>query len=256
MNFLLKMEEISLKAQEIFNIAGFGVTNSLFLTFFVCIILLTLTYLIARNIKIIPGKLQSFAEMGMEMLLGLMESTLGSREKAEKYFPLVATIFIFIMTSNLLGIFPGVGSLMAERGHTEVPLFRSPAADLNFTLAFAVISVLVTNILGMAAIGTFNQLGKYFNFSSPINFFIGILELVSEIAKIISLSFRLFGNVFAGEVLLTIISFLAPYFIPLPFLFLELFVGMIQAFIFAMITLVSISLHTTAHGEHEHAQAH
>ena len=231
-------------------------TNSLFLTFFVCIILLTLTYLIGRNIKIIPGKLQSFAEMAMEMLLGLMESTLGSREKAEKYFPLVATIFIFIMTSNLLGIFPGVGSLMAEHGHTEVPLFRSPAADLNFTLAFAVISVLVTNILGMAAIGTFNQLGKYFNFSSPINFFIGILELVSELAKIISLSFRLFGNVFAGEVLLTIISFLAPYFIPLPFLFLELFVGMIQAFIFAMITLVSISLHTTAHGEHEHAEAH
>ncbi|MEK7562182.1 MAG: F0F1 ATP synthase subunit A, partial [Patescibacteria group bacterium] len=94
------------------------------------------------------------------------------------------------------------------------------------------------------------HLGKFFNFSSPINFFIGILELISEVAKIISLSFRLFGNVFAGEVLLTIISFLAPYFIPLPFLFLEIFVGAIQAFIFATITLVSISLHTAEHGEH------
>lgn len=241
------MEEISLKAQEIFNIGGFGVTNSLFLTFFVCIILLTLTYLINRNIKIVPGKLQSVAEMGMESLLGLMDSTLGGREKAERYFPLIATIFLFIMTSNLLGIFPGVGSLMAEHGHTEVPLFRSPAADLNFTLAFAVISVLVTNILGMAAVGTFKHLGKYFNFTNPIKAFIGILELVSEIAKIISLSFRLFGNVFAGEVLLTIIFSLAPYFIPLPFMFLEIFVGVIQAFIFAMITLVSISLHTAAH---------
>jgi F-type H+-transporting ATPase subunit a len=181
--------------------------------------------------------------------LGLMESTLGSKEKAEKYFPLVATIFIFILTSNLLGILPGVGSLIYEHGGKEVPLFRSPAADLNFTLAFAVISVIVTNIIGMASVGIFRHLSKFFNFHNPISFFIGILELISEIAKIISLSFRLFGNVFAGEVLLTIIFFLAPYFVPLPFLMLEIFVGLIQAFIFAMITLVSIALHTA---EHEH----
>jgi len=241
------MEEISLKAQELFKIESFSVTNSLFLTFFVCLLLICLAIVIYRKINIVPGKLQSAAEMGMEGLLGLMESTLGTKEKAERYFPLVATIFIFIMFSNLLGIFPGVGSLMFENGGQEVPLFRSPAADLNFTLAFAVISVIVTNILGMAAVGAFKHLGKFFNFSNPINFFIGILELISEMAKIISLSFRLFGNVFAGEVLLTIVSFLAPYFIPLPFLFLEIFVGLIQSFIFAMITLVSISLHTTSH---------
>lgn len=242
------MEEISLKAEELFSVSGFPVTNGLFLTLVVSILLVSLSILINRKIKIIPGYLQSAVEMGVEGLLGLMESTLGSMQKAEKYFPLVATIFIFILCSNLLGIFPGVGSLWLENGNTEVPLFRSPAADLNFTLAFAVISVIMTNILGMAAVGVFSHLGKFFNFSNPINFFIGILELISELAKTVSLSFRLFGNVFAGEVLLTIISFLAPYIIPLPFLFLELFVGMIQAFIFAMITLVSISLHTTAHG--------
>jgi F-type H+-transporting ATPase subunit a len=195
--------------------------------------------------------------MAMGGLLNLMESTLGSMAKAEKYFPLVATIFIFILTSNLLGIFPGVGSLMFEKNGTElgappgsIPFLRSPAADLNFTLAFAVISVVVTNIIGMASVGAFKHLGKFFNFKGPIDFFIGILELISEIAKIISLSFRLFGNVFAGEVLLTIVSFLVPYFVPLPFLFLEIFVGVIQAFIFAMITLVSIALHTTSHEEH------
>jgi F-type H+-transporting ATPase subunit a len=105
----------------------------------------------------------------------------------------------------------------------------------------------------MASVGVFKHLGKFFNFSNPINFFIGILELISELAKIISLSFRLFGNVFAGEVLLTIIFSLAPYIVPLPFMGLELFVGLIQAFIFAMITLVSISLHTAIHGEEEHA---
>ena len=241
------MEEISLKAQQLFTIGGYNVTNGLLLTFVVSIILITLSFVISRRVSIIPGKLQAVAEMGVESLLSLMESTLGSVEKAKKYFPLVATIFIFILVSNLLGIFPGVGSLWMENNGAEVPLFRSPAADLNFTLAFAVISVLMTNIIGMASVGVFKHLGKFFNFSNPINFFIGILELISEIAKIISLTFRLFGNVFAGEVLLTIIFFLAPYFIPLPFMFLEIFVGMIQAFIFAMITLVSISLHTASH---------
>lgn len=243
------MEEISLKAQELFNISGFPLTNGLFLTLVVSLLLIVFSVVLNKKIKIVPGKFQSAVEMGVESLLGLMESTLGTIEKAERYFPLIATIFIFILCSNLLGIFPGVGSLFFENGHSEVPLLRSPAADLNFTLAFAIISVLMTNIIGMAAVGAFKHIGKFINFSSPINFFIGILELVSEAAKIISLSFRLFGNVFAGEVLLTIVSFLAPYFIPLPFLFLEIFVGAIQAFIFAMITLVSIALHTA---ENEH----
>jgi F-type H+-transporting ATPase subunit a len=241
------MEEISLRAQELFSVFGFPVTNGLFLTLVVSLLLIIFSLAINKRIKIVPGKFQSVIEMGIEGLLDLMGSTLGSLEKAERYFPLVATIFIFILCSNLLGLLPGVGSLWLEHAGKEVPLFRSPAADLNFTMAFAVISVIATNILGMAAVGTFKHLKKFFDFSNPIKFFIGILELISEIAKIISLSFRLFGNVFAGEVLLTIIFFLAPYFIPLPFMFLELFVGMIQAFIFAMITLVSISLHTAEH---------
>jgi F-type H+-transporting ATPase subunit a len=194
----------------------------------------------------VPGKLQSAVEMGVEMLLNFMESTLGSMEAAEKYFSLVATIFIFVWGANLLEVVPGLGSVSLN----GASIIRSPAADLNFTIAFAIISVLMTNIIGMAATGTFEHIGKYLNFHGPIEFFIGILELISEIAKIISLSFRLFGNIFAGEVLLSIMAFLAPYIIPLPFLFLELFVGLIQAFIFATITLVSISLHTTVH-EHE-----
>src|SRR3989344_1010565 len=240
------MEAISLKAEEVFNLWGFPVTNSLFLTFVVSIILISFSLLFSRKINIIPGNLQSGIEMGVEWFLDLMSSTLGSAQKAERYFPIIVTIFIFILTSNLLGIFPGVGSFSIENNHHEVPLFRSPAADLNFTLAFAVISVVVANILGMMAVGFLPHIGKFINFKNPIKFFIGVLELVSEFAKIISLSFRLFGNVFAGEVLLTIVSFLAPYLIPLPFLFLELFVGLIQAFLFAMLTLVSISIHTTA----------
>lgn len=241
------MEEISLKAQELFNIGGLDITNSFLLTLVVSSLLISGAFVVSRKINIVPGKLQGVVEMGTESLLGIMESTLGSMQKAQKYFPLIATIFIFILTSNFLGIFPGVGSFMFKIGSKEVSLFRSPASDLNFTLAFAVISVLITNILGMASVGVFSHVGKFLNFANPISFFIGILELVSEFVKIISLSFRLFGNVFAGEVLLTIIFFLTPYFMPLPFLFLEFFIGIIQAFIFAMITLVSISLHTTIH---------
>lgn len=238
------MEEISLKAQEIFKLWGFGITNSLFLTFIVSLILILFSFVVYRKINIIPGKLQSLVELVIEWFLDLMHSTLGSAQKAERYLPLIVTIFIFIMVSNLLGIFPGVGSFLINHNSTKVPFFRSPAADLNFTLAFAVISVVATNILGMMAVGFLPHMSKFFNFKNPITFFIGILEFVSELAKIISLSFRLFGNVFAGEVLLTIIFFLAPYVIPLPFLFLEIFVGLIQAFLFAMLTLVSISLHT------------
>lgn len=239
------MQEISIKAEELFNIAGFPVTNSLLLTLVACLVLIIFSLFMRSRIKLIPGKLQSGVEMVMEWFLDLMEANLGSRKDAERYFPLIATIFIFILTSNFLGILPGVGSLQWGVN----PLLRSPAADLNFTLAFAIMSVIVTNVLGIMAVGALPHMSKFINFKSPVKFFVGILELISEFAKVISLSFRLFGNVFAGEVLLIVVFFLAPYIIPLPFLFLEVFVGLIQAFLFAMLTLVSISLHTSIHTE-------
>lgn len=245
------MEAISIKAEELFEIGGLTITNSLFLTLLVSIILVVGAFLLSKRLRLMPALAQSTIEMGMEWFLDIIESTLGaSRAQAEKYFPLVATIFVFILWCNLFGILPGVGSFTITNEHGVIPLFRSPAADLNFTLAFAVISVVMTNILGASAVGIWPHISKFFNFKNPIMFFIGILELISEFAKILSLSFRLFGNVFAGEVLLIIIFFLVPYIIPLPFLFLELFVGLIQAFLFAMLTLVSISLHTAVHGEH------
>mgnify|MGYP001570323356 CR=1 FL=1 len=244
------MEEISLKAENIFLIGSFYVTNSLILSFLIFCLMVSFALFFRKQIKLIPGKIQSLVEVAFETLLNLMESVLGTREKAEKYFPLIATIFIFIWISNLIGIFPGVGSFIFREGNKQIPLLRSPASDLNFTIALAVISVFVTNIFGITALGFFKHIGKFFNFKNPINFFIGILELLSEISKMISLSFRLFGNVFAGEILLIIVFALAPYFAPIPFLFLEIFVGFIQAFVFAMLTLVSVSLHTEAH-EHE-----
>jgi F-type H+-transporting ATPase subunit a len=241
--------EISLKAEQIFNIGGFHITNSLFLSFIVLLVLVIFSIVLKNRIKMIPGKIQGVVEMGIETLLDLMASVLGTREAAEKYLPLIATIFIFIVTSNWLGLLPGVGSFVLKEGHTNIPLLRSPAADLNFTLALAVMSVFVTNFFGIVILGVFTHLKKFLNFGGPIKFFVGILEFLSEISRIISFSFRLFGNIFAGEVLLTIMFFLLPYIVPIPFLMLEMFFGAIQAFIFAMLTLVFLSA-STAHVEH------
>ncbi len=242
------MEEVSLKAQQLFNIGGFNVTNGLLVAMVVSVLLIIFAVIFRSKIKMVPGKVQGAVEMLVEMFLKLMESVLGTKEKAEKYLPLVLSIFIFILLSNWTGILPGVGSLMFNNGVEKVPLFRSPAADLNFTLAFAVMAVLVTNFFGVAILGIFSHAKKFLNFTNPINFFVGILELLSETAKFISFSFRLFGNIFAGEVLLTIMFFLVPYIVPVPFMMLEMFFGAIQAFVFAMLTLVFLTLHTTEHG--------
>jgi len=240
------MEEISLKAQQLFSIGSFNMTNGLLLGLIVSLVLIIFSVVFRNKIKLIPGKIQGVVEMGIEALLGLMESVLGSRDEAEKYLPLIATIFIFILASNWLGLLPGVGSFVLRNGNAETPLLRSPAADLNFTLALAIIAVFATNFFGIVVLGFFKHIKKFLNFSSPIKFFVGILEFLSEISRIISFSFRLFGNVFAGEVLLIIIFFLLPYIAPVPFLMMEMFVGLIQAFIFAMLTLVFLSSNITA----------
>ena len=245
------MEEISLKAQQLFNIGGFNMTNGLLLGLVVSAVLIIFAIIFRGKIKMVPGKVQGMVELAIDGLLGMMESVLGTREAAEKYLPLIATIFIFILTSNWLGLLPGVGSIVFERGGEGVPLLRSPAADLNFTLALAVMAVLATNLFGILTIGIFSHVKKFLNFGGPIKFFVGILEFLSEISRVVSFSFRLFGNIFAGEVLLTIMFFLLPYIVPIPFLMMELFFGAIQAFIFSMLTLVFLASHTASH-ETEH----
>lgn len=243
---------ISLKAEELFRVGGWPVTNSTLLAMIVLVLLGGLAFAARNRLRMIPGKLQALFEIFLESLLGLMDTVFGDRRRSEQYLPLVATIFLFVLFSNWFGLLPGVGSLIFE-GHERAPLFRAPSADLNFTLGLAVVSVVASNLFGIAAIGFWKHLGKFFNFRGPIDFFIGLIEIVSEIAKMISFSFRLFGNIFAGEVLLTIVAFLVPYVVPLPFLFLEVFVGFVQALIFSMLTIVFIAIATASHGEEAHA---
>ncbi len=202
-----------------------------------------------RQLAMVPQGLQGALEAVMEAGQGLAEPLLG-KEMAAKAFPLLITFFLFITLSNWFGIFPGFGTIgiyEVKEGHRElVPFFRSVHADLNMTLALAIISVVMTQVFGFIANGK-GYLKRYFNFSNPVLFFVGLLEIVSEFAKIISFAFRLFGNIFAGEVLLTIVGFIAPFLAPLPFYGLELFVGLIQAVVFTMLTLVFFSMATSHH---------
>lgn len=240
---------ISLRAEPLFDIGSFAVTNSLLVAVAVSLLLMFVAVAFHKKLKMIPGKIQSVVEIVFEGLIELMESVLSNRSRAEKYFPLVATIFVFILFSNWLGLLPGFGSIGIESHGSLIPLLRPPGADLNFTLAIAIIAVVAVNLFAIFAVGPKIHITKFLNFKSPIGFFVGILELISEFAKMVSFSFRLYGNIFAGEVLLVIVAFLVPYVAPLPFLFLEVFVGFIQAFVFAMLTIVFIAVATV---EHEH----
>lgn len=243
---------ISIRAEEIFHIGSFPVTNSLLLSTLVLVVLAVAALAAKRRFSLIPGKIQNLLELGVEQLLDLITNIIGDRDAAERYLPLIATIFFFILFANWFGLLPGIGSFVITTHGERIPVLRSPSADLNFTLALALITVVVVNIIGAIAVGFKSHASKFFNFSGPIQFFVGILEIISELAKIVSFSFRLFGNVFAGEVLLTIIAFLIPYLVPLPFLFLEVFVGFIQAFIFTMLTIVFVGLVTAEHEAHAH----
>ncbi len=217
----------------------------------VFLLLVVLAVVLNRRLALMPGMAQNIFELFIDGALGIMDSVLGNRRTSEKYLPLVFTIFLFILCSNWLGLLPGVGSILVHQGKEAVPLLRSPASDLNFTLALALIAMTFVNFASSVAIGFRARLSAFFNFKGPIDFFIGILELVSEFGKIISLTFRLFGNVFAGEVLLAIMAFLVPYAVPLPFMFLEIFVGFIQAFVFGMLTTVFVAM-ASIHGEEAH----
>jgi F-type H+-transporting ATPase subunit a len=241
---------ISLKAEKIFEIGGFPITNSLLTTWIVMVFLTICSILLTRNLSLIPKRAQVFTEMIIGGIFGFFESV--TKEKTKTFFPLIGTLFIFIIFLNWFGLIPGVGTIginEVENGEKVfVPIFRAGSADINTTLAFALISVLSIQYYGLKTLKG-EYIGRFLNFKDPIYFFVGILEFVLEFAKIISFTFRLFGNIFAGEVLLTIIAFLIPVIAPIPFLGMEMFVGFIQALVFSMLTAVFLSL-ATAKTEH------
>lgn len=244
---------VVLKAEEVFSLAGFPITNSLIMTVITTALLLAFAFLVRGKLAMIPGKLQAGVEMLFEGVLNYMAETLESQKLARKFFPLIMSIFLFVLLANLLAFLPGVGSLLVEHGGAQVPLLRAPAADLNMTLALAIIAFLVIEISGVVVLGFFKYAGKYVNFSSPVNFVVGLIELLSNIGRLISFSFRLFGNVFAGEVMIAVALFFVAYLLPVPLMAFEVFVAFIQAVVFAMLTLFFIKLSIMEpHGDEAH----
>lgn len=240
---------ISLAAEVLGHIGSFPITNTLITAWVVMAMFVIGALLLRQQLKAVPTGLQNAMEAILETGQKTIEPLLG-KENSMKVFPLLMTFFLFIVVSNWFGIFPGFGTIGFRETHNGetvfLPLFRSVHADLNMTFALAIMSVVLAQAFGFWSSGI-GYLKRYFNFSNPILFAVGILEIVSEFAKIISFAFRLFGNIFAGEVLLTIVGFIAPFLAPLPFYGLELFVGLIQAVVFAMLTLVFFSMAGSSH---------
>lgn len=245
---------ISLAAEKIIEVGPIAITNTMLVTWVAIIILSILAYAATKNMKKVPGGLQNFFEFIVDSLLNLIDSIVMNREKSKKFLPLVATIFLFIITCNWMGLIPGfetIGRFEVHHGkEVLVPFFRSPASDLNTTLALAIIAMVSVQIVGITSVGFFRYFKKFVNFKGPIDAFVGMVETISEFAKVISFSFRLFGNVFAGSVLLAVVASLIPFIVPLPFYGMEMFVGFIQALVFAMLTTVFLQMATVAHDEH------
>lgn len=237
---------IEIAAEEIFKIGHYMVTNSILMSWLVVLAITIYARSLSKKISLVPVGTQNAVEMGMETWLTNLTGVFGSEKKAIKYFPFLTTLFVFILFSNWTGLIPGIGSFgfkhTVEGAEHIIPFLRAPSSDLNFTLALALLTVITINVMGVRAQGIKLSISRYINFSSPMNFFVGFLELIGEFTKIISLSFRLFGNIFAGEVLLIIIGYLTPYVIPLPFIGLEIFAGFIQALVFSTLTTVFLSI--------------
>jgi len=290
---LWQLIEIKIQPDVIFYIGPLPVTNTLLCTWISIIVLVALFYAGTRRRDMIPRGMQNFMEWVVELLLGLVEGVSG-KEKGKKFFPLVATFFIFILVSNLLDVFPGVDTvgsiditaiqqahitskpvlgflLFGDLSNKLVPWIRPATSDLNLNFAMALIAVITAQAFGFYTLGPVHHLGKYFNvstffrslvkldfqgmFQGVIEFFVGLIEIISEVARVISLAFRLFGNIFAGSAVLAVFAFILPFFADIIFIPLELFVAFVQALVFALLTLVYLEIATTGEthgGETEH----
>ncbi|PJE76048.1 ATP synthase F0 subunit A [Candidatus Uhrbacteria bacterium CG10_big_fil_rev_8_21_14_0_10_48_11] len=253
-----------LAAEVVFHLGNFPVTNSFVNAVVVSVLFIVAAAYFGRRLKPVPSGFQHILEIAVETVLDYMDRVTHDREKSLKFFPIVGTLFFFILLSNWIGVLPGIGSITilgSEHGSlVPFPLFRPANADLNLTVAMAVVAVVGAHVFGVMTIGfwkyadRFIKLGTLWKllrkggigiFVGFIEFFVGLIEIISEVAKVVSLSLRLFGNIFAGEVLLTVMASLIAYAVPLPFLLLEMLVGIIQAMVFAMLALVYLSVATT-----------
>lgn len=237
---------------EVFSINGLSITNSMFYGVITSLLTVALIVYIGRTLTLRPkGGITQFIEIGTDFIFNLLESALGSREKAAKYAPYFVSIFFFLVFSNWLGLLPGVGQAFQSSGQ---PLFRPFTADLNGTLAAALLTWLMVQYFAITENGFFSHLRHYFNGSlkNPLTIFLGIFEIFSDFTRIGSLALRLFLNIVVGEIIIAVFSALggvAGWLTALPFTILELFVGLLQAYIFVMLAVMYLAV-AVSHGEH------
>ena len=220
---------IALTGEPVFSFFGINFTNTFVIAIVLALLIIAIFLFALRKREMVPGKLQNFFEWILESIFDMFDGMTGDRKKTEEIFPLAATLFMLILSCNLIGNIPDLGIF---------PFLRSPSSDVHFTFALAIFSMAFIHIVALNKLKIKEYLKKYIKFESPIMFFVGILEGIGEITRTFSLGVRLFGNLFAGEILLTVISFLVPFLVPLPFLGLEIFVGFIQALVFSSLITV------------------
>jgi F-type H+-transporting ATPase subunit a len=237
------MSGISLAPEHVISILGIRLTSTFLATILVDVVLILLVLIIRGKLRLMPGTLQLVSESVIEYFYDFTEQIAG--KFVSTIFPWFLTFFIFIFFANILGIFPGFGSIglfAGTKGSEKfIPLLRAGTSDLNLTLALAVISLVATHFLAIRYNGIWAYLGRFFSFN-PMYLFVGLIELFSEFMKIVSFSFRLFGNIFAGKVVLHTISSFLPFLVPVPFLLMETIIALVQALVFSMLTMVFMSI--------------
>lgn len=252
---------VPLAAEPIAHFLGLTLTNSMLYGLVIAAVVLTVFTLAARHSKAHPASKLSFAiESLIEFILQLGEDNLGSRAKAIRFMPLLGTLFIFILFSNLCELLPGIGTVNIAYQGESVPLLRAFTADLNATLAMAILTIGTIQVVAIRELGIKKHLQHYFTNKpwNPMNLFIGLIEVMGEFIRIMTLSMRLFGVIYAGEVLIHVVGALAGNFgwaATFPIYLLEIFFGVIQAYLFMMLSMVylGIATHTDDHDESSHS---
>jgi F-type H+-transporting ATPase subunit a len=272
--FQVPKPTVELPAEAVFHIGHFSVTNTLIASWFTIIVLVVLSFILTRKMKLIPGKRQAMAEAIVEGLLNFVESVAGKKH-ARILFTGVATIFLYVISNAYLALFPFFGSIgVIEHDGKFAPLFRAANTDVNVPLSIAIMSFIFVESWGMRSLGVSHYLSEFINFRQMveglkqllkgkmgqgvmdivfgfINLFVGVLEIFSHLTRMLSFTFRLFGNMTAGEILILVSSFLIPLVFTIPFYGLELLIGLIQVLIFSGLTLVFGTIAVSPHEETE-----
>jgi F-type H+-transporting ATPase subunit a len=252
---------VAIEAETLFEIGPLSFTNSMVGALLATVVLLFAAWYITRRSSLVPGRMQSALELPVELMTGIVA---GSSSRWRGYVGLVLGFFLMILVATWIGLLPGVGTIGIKHitdGHEAiVPIVRPASADLNFTLGLAIVAFIMFVYWGIKANGPRGYLKELLGeplYMAPLMF---PINLISEFSRLISLSMRLFGNVFAGEVLLATMIALAPILIPAVFLGLELLFGFVQALVFALLAMTYIGTaiaehHTAGHGEDDHGHS-